>query len=159
VSFDQPLHPVVVVGDDQADGIDLATIYATGPDDPVQRPLECQLGLLYEALFANAGTDDVTMQATLSYEYAINGAIAKVRLPVYLMPPTRTKLRDGGAGTPLADVVAMQVAGWTTWFEANQPETSGGSLLVDLTVMSDLTSRPMPILRLPRLFVLYANLG
>jgi hypothetical protein len=155
VSFDQPLHPTLVVDD----AINLATIFSTGPNDPVKRSIDCQVGLLYDALFENAGTDDVTMQASLYYEYAINSGIAKVRLPVYLMPPTRTQLREGGSGTPLADVISMQVAGWTGWFDANTPETTGGSLVLDLTVMSNLTIRPMPILHLTGLYVPYADLG
>jgi hypothetical protein len=155
VSFDQPLHPTLVVGD----AINLATIFSTGRNAPVNRPLDCQLGLLYDALFENAGTDDVTMQASLYYEYAISTGIAKVRLPVYLMPPTQTQLRDGGSGTPLADVIAMQVAGWTEWFDKHLPEETGGSLVLDLTLMSDLTARPMPILHLTGLYVPYANLA
>ena len=155
VSFDQPLHPTLVVDDP----INLATIFSTGPNNPVQRSLDCQLGLLYDALFANAGTDDVTLQASLYYEYEINSEISKVRLPVYLLPPTRTQLRQGGSGTPLADVITLQVAGWTGWFGTNTPVTTGGSLVVDLTVMSDLTARPMPILHLANLYVPYAELG
>ena len=155
VSFDQPLHPTLVV--DEA--INLATIFSTGPKAPVKRPLACQLAVLYDALFAQAGTDDVTLQATLYYDYAINPGLANVRLPVYLMPPTLTKLRDGGFGTPLEDVIAMQVAGWNTWWQANAPETAAGSLALDLTVMSNLTARPMPILHLTGLYVPLVDLS
>jgi LysM repeat protein len=155
VSFDEPLHPTLVVDDT----INLATIFSTGPKNPVKRSLDCQLGLLYDALFANAGTPDVTMQASLYYEYEIASGIAKVRLPVYLMPPTPTRLRADGAGTPLADVITMQVAGWTDWFSANTPETLGGALVLDLTVMSDLTAQPMPILHLTGLYAPFSELA
>ncbi len=154
VSFEGPLHPTLF-SDDQ---INLATIYSTGGQDPLKRTLDCQLSLLYQSLFAKAGTSDVTMQASLYYEYQINPAIDRVRLPVYLMPPTRTRLNDAGTGTPLSAVVDLQVRGWTTWFAANTPQTEGGQLVLDLTVMSDLTAKPMPILHLAGLFVPYADL-
>ena len=154
VSFPDPLHPTL----DRDEPIDLATIYAKDKDDPVTRSLSCQLTLLYEALFENAGTDSVTLQMTVYYEYTVNNNVQKIRLPVYLMPPTRTAIREGGTGTKLSDVIAAQVKGWETWFQSHNPVTTGGTLLFDLTVMSNLTERPMPLLRLPGLYVSLLNL-
>ena len=51
------------------------------------------------------------------------------------------------------------VEGATGWFDTNTPVTTGGSLVVDLTVMSNLTAQPMPILHLTDLYVRYADLG
>jgi hypothetical protein len=149
VSFENPLHPTLVNGDP----VNLAAIFAAGENQPVRRTLQCQLSLLYEAVFANAGTDSVTLQVGLYYEYSINDALDRIRLPVYLMPPTSTAIREGGGGDKLADVIARQVQGWECWFKTYTPETKGGNLLFDLTVMSNLTQRPMPILRLTGLYL------
>ena len=159
VSFESPLHPTLF-NDDQ---INLATIFSENTDKqpkPVRRTLECQLTLFYEALFANAGTNDVTLQLSLYYEYAINPAIEKVRLPVYLMPPTKTAIRAGGSGRwSLAEVITNQAKGWETWFDTHTPETGGGRLIFDLTVMADLTARPMPILKMTGLYLPVADLN
>jgi hypothetical protein len=45
------------------------------------------------------------------------------------------------------------VKGWKTWFNAYSPESTGGILTFDLTVMSNLTQRPMPILKLTGLYL------
>jgi LysM repeat protein len=150
VSFESPLHPTLFIDE----SINLATIFSDGKDKPVRRTLECQLSFFYEALFANAGTSDVTLQSSLYYEYAINPEIARIRLPVYLMPPTLTAIRDGGTvETTLTEIIAKQVKGWETWFKTHSPETKCGRLSFDLTIMSNLTQRPMPILRLTGLYL------
>ena len=43
--------------------------------------------LFLEGLFANASANEVYFQLRLCYEFAINGDIGKIRLPVYRMPP------------------------------------------------------------------------
>jgi hypothetical protein len=149
VTFENPLHPTLVIGD----AINLATIFATDPNQPVTRTLQCHLSLLYEALFSNAGTNSVTMQMSLYYEYSINDGIDPIRLPVFLMPPTSTAILNGGGTDRLADVIVRQVAGWDTWFTTYTPEKAGGTLRFDLTAMSNLTRQPMPILRLTGLYV------
>jgi len=157
VAFERPLYPTLF----NDDPINLATIYAGLANEtpaPVKRTLACQLGLFYEALFANAGTNDTTLQLGLYYEYAINKDIQKIHLPVYLMPPTRIAIRAGGSGTPLEDIITTQAAGWDAWFRSNAPETDEGTLLFDLTVMSDLTERPMPILKMTGLYLPVADL-
>lgn len=153
VELPSPLHPTI----DSDAPVDLATLYAEGPNKPVARSLSCQLSLLYEALFTNAGTDSVTMALTVYYEYSISANLPKVRLPVFLQAPTRVALGDGGVGISLADLVALEVQGCQAWFGRNTPVTTGGTLLFDLAVMSNLTAQPMPILRLRSLFLALAN--
>ena len=104
VAFPTPLHPSV----DSEAPIDLASVFAGAPE---RRSLFCQLSLLYEALFAAAGTNSVTLGMTARYEYAISPALPKVCLPVFLQPPTRVRLAEGGEGLPLAQATALQVAG------------------------------------------------
>lgn len=149
VSFESPLHPTLV----NTDPINLATIYAADVDSPERRSLECQLSFLYDVLFKNAGTKTVTLQLGAYYNYSVNAAIDPVRLPVFLMPPTAARIAEDGKGTPVADLIAQQVESWKLWFTENEPSTLGGRMNFELTVMSDLTTQPMPVLKLAEIYV------
>lgn len=149
VSFESPLHPTIV----NTAPINLATIYAVDASKPERRSLECQLSVLYDVLFKNAGTKTVTLQLGAYYNYSINAAIEPVRLPVFLMPPTRAKIGEGGTGTPITDLIAQQVQTWKSWFTENEPSTLDGRMTFELIVMSDLTAQPMPILKLTGIYV------
>lgn len=149
VSLSAPLRPTV----DSDQPVNMAVIYAQGADQPVSRSLECQLGLFYQALFGHAGSDSAILSLTVYYEYRLNDALSKVRLPVYLMPPTEVALQEGGGGLPLAEVVVQQVRGCVDWFAAHEPEQKGGSLWFDLTVSSNLTEQAQPLLRLRNVFL------
>jgi hypothetical protein len=70
------------------------------------------------------------------------------------MAPTLTAIRAGGTGTPLADVIAKQSSGIRAWFNSVQPVQTNARLWMDLTIMSNLTGKPMPLLKLTSL-----NLG
>jgi LysM repeat protein len=153
VEFPAPLHPTL----DSSTPVDLATIDAIDADHPVDRSLSCQLGVLYDTLFADAGTDTATLSLTAYYEYRMHPALSKVRLPVYLQPPTQVSLTEGGSGIPLSELIARQASGCEDWLAKHGPSTTEGTLLFDLVVMSDLTARPMPSLRLRALFVNLAN--
>lgn len=154
VSLSAPLRPTV----DSDQPVNMAAIYAQGADQPVSRSLECQLGLFYQALFGHAGSDSAILSLTAYYEYRLNNALTKVRLPVYLMPPTKAALREGGAGLPLADIVALQAQGCVDWFAAHGPERKDGGLWFDLTVSSNLTEQAQPLLRLRNVFLELANI-
>jgi len=79
-------------------------------------------------------------------------------LPVYLMPPTQVRIPESGVFTATTDPIPQQVAAWNRWFQANTPETRKGQLQVDLTVMSDLTAQPLPILKLTGGYINYDKL-
>jgi hypothetical protein len=115
----------------------------------------------YQALFEHAGTNNVTLQLELSYEYSINPVIENmnIRLPVSLMPPTETAIHASGSGTSLTEVIAKQVNVWETWFNSHNPETEGGKLIFDLTVISDLMTGPMPLLKLTELYLSLTDLN
>ncbi len=154
VSFPDSLLPTLTVDK----RVDLATIF--GVDGaPVTRSLDCQLSCLYEVLFENAGTDTLTLAMTAYYEYTISDNLSPVRLPVFLMPPTLVAIGpNGGAAPTLAEIVARQAGGVGDWFSAMQPQQTNGRLWFELTIMSNLTAKPMPVLKLTRLNVALVNL-
>ncbi len=151
ISFESPLHPTLF----HADPINIALVAAVDKDHPVRRSFACQLSVLYETLFRNAGTSDVTMQLGLYYAYSINRDLEPVRLPVFLMPPTRASLVTDGAaaGETLDQIVEKQATTWQIWYDEHAPNLDGGQIQLELTVMSDLTARPMPILRMTSLYL------
>ncbi|SNR54837.1 hypothetical protein [Puniceibacterium sediminis] len=144
IAFESPLHPTLM----NDTPVNIATIYSTGPDVPVKRPFADQLAALYTALFRNAGTADVTLQLTLYYAYSINTGLEPVRLPVFLMPPTTLTLPAGGIFDTTTAPIPQQAAAWADWWATNLPSEEGGQIQLSLTVMSDLTEKPMPVLKL-----------
>lgn len=149
-----PLHPTI----DRDTPVNIATIDATSAINPVSRPLDCQLGLLYEALMEHAGTDSVTMGLTVHYEYSLGASLPKVRLPVFMQAPMAVAITEVGTGLPLANLVAQESQLILDWFAQYLPSTTSGTLLFDLTVMSNLTAQPMPILHLRRLYLDLVNI-
>ncbi|HTW83303.1 MAG TPA: LysM domain-containing protein [Candidatus Sulfotelmatobacter sp.] len=149
VRFPDPLLPTLT----NELAIDVSTILGTTTCDPVNRTLTEHLTALYAALFVNAGVPDSTIQFVAQYEHSLNAAMLPVSVPVCMMPPVQVAVADGGAGKPLADVVAQQAAAMQAWFDAHQPSVTRASYRFDLTLMSDLTQQPMPILNLTGLYL------
>jgi LysM repeat protein len=154
VSFSDPLLPTLT----HPAQINLATINAVDGNTPVNRSLACQLTELYQVLFKNSATSTVTLSLTAYYQYAPSTQVPPVRLPVFLMPPTEVAVREGGAGSSLADIVNEQASGCQNWFTAIDPSQFQGQWQFDLTIMSDLTARPMPILHLSGLYLPLENI-
>lgn len=156
VSFESALHPTIF----RNEPVNIALAGATDKNTPVKRSVACQLSVFYEMLFKNAGTREVTIQLGLYYAYSVNGQLNKVRLPVFLMPPTKAALPtddeppnavDGGE--TIADIVAKQAATWQLWYDENKPILDGGQIEMDMTIMSNLTAKPMPVLRMTDLYL------
>ena len=159
VHFTNPLLPTLQFNEP----INLATIYAKSKSEPVTRSLTCQLTVFYKALFQNTVTDNVSIEMTVHYEYAISSQVQKIQLPVELMPPTLTDLTGSASGSdpqplPLDKVIADQVKGIDTWFKTHKPKETDGSLVFNVTIMSTLTAKPMPLLKLTNLYVDLDNL-
>jgi LysM repeat protein len=149
VTFPNPLHPTI----DSSDPVDVAAIGASGP---VPRSLSDHLGALFAALlFDSPGkpkASDVTVQVEAVYRYPLNAALDPVPLPVLMQPPLTITLVAEAGKTSLDDMVAQWVAAIELWFESNVP-LAGGNLGLDLTIMSNLTQHPMPLLRLRQLYL------
>lgn len=155
ISFQGPLHPTLAVDTE----INLATIFSSGPNAPIRRSFAEHLAAFYTALLQDAGTPDVTLQLSLYYGFSINDSISLVRLPVYLMPPSKTPIPDGGRFNVSTAPIPNQASAWDAWFKDNLPSTRKGRLMLDLTVMSNLTAQPMPILKLSNAYLDYADIS
>jgi hypothetical protein len=142
VSFPNPLHPYV----DHDTPVDISTLGGTPT-----KALDTHFLTLLKALLYSDGkpkADQVTLRAEVIYRYPLNTALPAVPLPVLVQPPASVKTADADVRA-LCDRWAGAVHGW---FTAKTP-LGGGNLGVDLTVVSDLTSAPMPLLRLRGLYL------
>lgn len=148
VSYPNPLLPSF----QRSTQVDIA---ALGPNGrPVSRTLQQQLALLFSVLLANNVEPTLTFQVAVEYGYRINAGLAPVPVPMFLQPPTSVTL-DPGSGLP-----DTMIATWTSaikdWFATTAPRPvdpgqAPGELGFELTIMSNFTRRPMPLLRLTRL--------
>jgi hypothetical protein len=143
VRFAHPALPTLTV----ATPFDIASIGS--PDGPVTRSLRDQLAALFSALLARNTQPSLTLQAEVTYAYAINPELSPLVLPVFFLPPTAIDVQPGATGpgslAELLDSWAAVVAGW---FAEDRP-VGHGTLGVDLVALSHLTQWPMPVLRLP----------
>jgi LysM repeat protein len=146
VQFASPLFPTLT----QECPIDLSIIGS--PDgQPVARPLAAHLDAFFDALLLVNTQPTLTFQVEATYEYRVNPQLSPVQLPILLQAPLTVAVgRDSqGAGTR-QEMVDQWSQAITRWFEAYLP-ACGGTLHFDLTAMSDLTTQPMPLLRLRNL--------
>ena len=151
VTFSNPLHPTI--GSDQP--VNIAEI-----DNPkgTQRSLKDNLTALFSDLFKNS-EETVTIQVEAYYAYSPNSGLSDilVPVPVLMQPPFTVDLVEKpGTGTgesnPLiSEMIEKLSSGIEYWFTENNPSEEGGILRFKLSVMSNLTLQPMPLLTLSNL--------
>ncbi|PKE29433.1 hypothetical protein CWS43_15355 [Rahnella sp. AA] len=146
VSFGNPLHPTVR----SQQVLNIATLGAGG-SQPVTRSLDAHLTALFSALFAQSFSGDSTLQINVTYLYTLADALTgmPVPLPVLVMPPMTVNV-DGNdpSVTPLAQMISQLSSAVTDWAQAYQPSARGAQLVFEVTMMSNLTQNPMPLLDL-----------
>ncbi|MCU9952106.1 LysM peptidoglycan-binding domain-containing protein [Burkholderia sp. BKH01] len=144
VRFANPLFPT----NDADAEVDVSKV-PTGK--PVSRPLQAHLDALFADLLANNTQPQIVAQVEVTYEYALNAALERVVLPVLMQAPLTVNVAGTGAGT-LAGMTSDWAGAIDAWFSAYLP-ACGGTLWMDLTLMSNLTGQAMPLLRLRRLML------
>jgi len=144
VTFTNPLHPTIV----GAEAFDIGSLSFGSA------PLADHLTNLLTALLIHNVEPELTFQLEVTYAYSLNALLSVIPLPVFLQPPL-TVTTGQTTGTDSSSVQAM-AADWaaaiTTWFTGTVP-LGAGNLQFDLTVMSNLTAKPMPLLGLPALYL------
>ncbi|MCP3140384.1 Ig-like domain-containing protein [Pyxidicoccus xibeiensis] len=145
VRFSSPLYPT----NDALAVVNVAELGSGNPPKPITRTLPEQLQTLFDALLANNTQARLTFQVEVTYAYPLNPGLSDVTLPVLMQAPLTVELKGSGPGL-LETMVSDWSAAIELWFSTYVPK-GGGTLWLDLTVMSDLTEQPMPLLRLRRL--------
>ena len=147
VQFANPLHPTL----DTSNVVDISTIGSTtDPPQHITRSLEEHLTALFDALLKDNTQQNVTFQVDCNYDYTIKLSLDPVTLPVLMQPPLEVDVK-GNTGKTLAEMISHWTQGIWKWFETHKPKPDNGVLWFDLTIMSNLTSQPMPLLRLQQL--------
>ena len=151
-----PLYPTI----DSADAILIAAIGEPAPPPPpLPRSLEAQFTALFTALLANNQRPDIFVQVQIDYEYSLTADLSPLSLPVLMQPPLSVDVQAGATGPgSLAQMISDWSGAIETWFKTEQP-LGAGTLWVDLILLSDLTEKPMPLLRLRKLYlpILYVS--
>jgi hypothetical protein len=127
------------------DGVDVAAL-RTG--EPVVRPLEQQLQLLFEAFLAASPTGATeVVQLQVSYSYEIDpGSDLRLHIPVLLLPWAPFSVPDdwspGTAYQSPADaaLVCKLAADIEAWFAKSSPGLAGAELTFDLAAWPKDTS-------------------
>ena len=156
VRFSNPCPPTI----DQDLEVDIAKL----PPSGIQS-LKTHLEALFNALLCDAPSDldTLTLQVECTYGIPINQQLDPASLPVMMQPPIDIDVtRQTGGGDSTADTTLdVMIEQWAdavaAWLEAWNPDRDGAALWFDLTIMSNMTSRPMPLLRLRRLRLDMAN--
>lgn len=147
VRFATPLRPVIRSSKQM-------NIAALGSSDGKSHPrsLTDQLSALFSVLFKSFPGGDVTIQMNISYRYALNSDLPPLNLPVLMLPPLSISV-EGTSQPSLASLISELSGAITEWFNVNQPVATSGALTIELTIMSNLTQNPMPLVDLDGLIL------
>ncbi|HJT59189.1 MAG TPA: LysM peptidoglycan-binding domain-containing protein [Ktedonobacteraceae bacterium] len=144
VMFANPFHPT---SDSRAQVINLATIGSGTPPHPITRSFAQHLEALFTTLLQETTQPALIVQAEIHYEYAIHPELSVVPLQILLQPPHHVSVAGEGSDT-LGQMIATWEQAIQRWGTAHAPQKTSGTLWFDLTIMSELTSQPLPLLRL-----------
>ncbi|MQY09298.1 LysM peptidoglycan-binding domain-containing protein [Actinomadura macrotermitis] len=137
-----PLQPSAAV--DEVLPVELIGVAA--PAKPAHRTLAAHLEAVFAALLEHTADPALTVQMEATYLYRVNPDLAPVTLPLLMQAPLTVRRSDGS--------LTRMTTGWAqaieAWFRDRSP-VCGGVLGFDLTLMTHLTARPMPLLRLRNL--------
>ncbi|WJV68871.1 hypothetical protein PCO86_11085 [Pectobacteriaceae bacterium CE70] len=149
VSFGNPLHPTIRSNQP----VNIATLGV--PDGkPESRSLDQHLTALFNALFESSFSGDSTIQVNMTYAYTLSSALSamSVPLPLAVMPPLSVSINEKDSnGITLGEMVATLNDAITTWGQIYNPSDLGAQLVFEVTIMSNLTVNPMPLLGLSNL--------
>jgi LysM repeat protein len=141
VKFANPFHPTI-------DSDVKLSIPCIGSPTPVTRSLQQQLETLFNALLKNNSEPTLTFQVEVNYLYSLSpGLIDPISVPVLMQPPLQVQIAVAGSDT-LEQMIVAWANAINLWFSTYTPKKEGGTYLFDIVAMSNLTSEPMPLLRL-----------
>jgi len=143
VQFPAPLSPTI----SSSAPIPIAEIPSA--PSPITRSLEEHLQALFHELLKKNQEPKLLIQVEVTYEHKIHFDLAPVALPLLMQAPLEVEIVGG--------IPAEMISQWRRaielWFSTYVPSAGGGTLWFDLTIMSNLTKQPMPLLRLNRLYL------
>ncbi|SFD59816.1 LysM domain-containing protein [Chitinophaga sp. CF118] len=145
VEFSNPYHPTT----DCDTPIDISTINAPSGKHNYAS-LTTQLTNLFDALLEENSQDTVSFLMSSQYTYQLNAGTGNVDLPVIMQPMQSIQVNPGAStgDKKLADMIAEWAGSIGLWYNNRSPLTTNAALWFDLTVFSNLTQQPLPLVRL-----------
>lgn len=105
------------------------------------RSLDEHLQVLFDTLLAASEQISVTVAVQIAYCYLISSAIPPVQVPIMIQPPARTDVSN------LPSLLSDWSLTIQRWLQNEIPSADGGALRFDLSLISDLTDKPLLRLR------------
>jgi hypothetical protein len=116
--------------------------------------LNNQLTNLFNALLAKNTQPVLYFQMNCSYSFSINAQIGNIILPVLMQPIISVEVdNQEGADTKLDQLITNWSSAIKLWFTNYQPNESNASFNFNLTVFSNLTENPLPLVKLESLML------
>lgn len=131
--------------------IDISAINA--PSGHNHLPLVDQLRNLFEALLQKNSQPVLSIQMSCQYSYSINTAISDITVPVLMQPliGVQVMLTDLKADITLEQLINDWANAIELWWYRYQPNNRNGQFNFNLTIFSNLTKQPLPLLKLSEL--------
>ncbi|SHL38756.1 hypothetical protein SAMN05444266_103162 [Chitinophaga jiangningensis] len=128
--------------------INIATI--TGK--PVKADLQTQLNNLFDALLVKNKQSKLSFSVVGTYHYQVNPAGNTIQLPVMMQPGKTFDLGQHPDKAP-AGMIANWVKVIDQWLKDYNPGTANAALNFNLTIFSNLTDEPKPLIQLTSLYL------
>ena len=154
VSFVDPYHPLI----DYRSTVNIAAIVSGVSRNTTLRQ---HLTNLFDQLLKENSQNSLSFLMTNTYSYQSNSDLDGISLPVMMQPLQSFTVKDGAISNDNKTLVEM-IEGWSgsilNWFSIHQTQKQGGILNFDLTIFSNLTQQPLPLLRLNSLSLAVKNI-
>ncbi|WP_108867820.1 LysM peptidoglycan-binding domain-containing protein [Aquimarina aquimarini] len=142
IGFSNVFHPTI----DSSDSINIATI--NNPSSPNIGTLEQQLTTLFDTLLAENSQETISVLMSSTYSYQANSGLSDIVLPVIMQPLQSIQVIGSGTDKTLNQMIEDWANSIKDWYSKNQIDNTKASLWFDLTVFSNLTEQPKPLIRL-----------
>ncbi|MEQ9404784.1 MAG: hypothetical protein RIM99_14425 [Cyclobacteriaceae bacterium] len=126
-------------------------IAALATGKAVKATLEMQFQHLFEALLAENKQTLLSFSLVTAYEYAVNALQNTIELPI-MMQSIKSFELDDPQKAPL-EMLDPWVKGIYDWLSENTPQKTDAKLLFGLTIFSNLTKEPKPLIQLSNLYL------
>ena len=114
-------------------------------------PLSTQLTNLFNALLKENAQHTLSFLMSCNYTYQLNSMVDPISLPVVMQPLQTIEVKkgeDAGAEKTLEQMISDWAGSIIQWQNTYHADTSNASLWFDLTIYSNLTQQPLPLVRL-----------
>jgi hypothetical protein len=142
IGFSNAFHPTI----DSSKPLNIATI--NNPSSPNVGTLEQQLTILFDTLLAENSQDTISILMNANYSYQANTKLSDIFLPVIMQPLQAIQVLGDGSDKALKQMISDWANSSKEWYSTNQVDNTEASLWFDLTIFSNLTAQPKPLIRL-----------